>query len=61
MITFLQIHPADNLLVALQKLPKGTQIKFKVHEMNLQMMCRLNINSLSSPYSEVIKHTCMAY
>jgi altronate hydrolase len=32
---FLQIHPADNLLVALQKLAKGTIITFKEQQIEL--------------------------
>jgi len=35
MNTFLQIHPADNMVVALQKLAKGTKIKLKEQEVEL--------------------------
>ena len=33
--TFLQIHPADNVLVALQDLPKGTVIPFDGNNITL--------------------------
>ena len=36
MVSFIQIHPDDNLLVALQSLPKGTLIQFKNKTFNLQ-------------------------
>jgi altronate hydrolase len=35
MNTFLQIHPADNMVVALQKLAKGTRIKVRENEVEL--------------------------
>ncbi len=36
MNSFLQIHPEDNALVALQNLPKGKQIQFKNTSLELQ-------------------------
>ncbi|RFS25127.1 altronate dehydratase [Chitinophaga silvatica] len=36
MNTYLQIHPDDNVLVALQDLPAGTNISFKGHEIQLK-------------------------
>jgi altronate hydrolase len=35
MNNYLQIHPADNMLVALQKLPKGTRIRHRDEEIEL--------------------------
>ncbi len=33
--TYLQIHPDDNILVALQDLPKGTEIRHNGHQFSL--------------------------
>ena len=49
--TFAQLHPDDNVLVALQNLKKGTQIKLNGWDFTLQMDIEAKHKFTTTPLS----------
>ncbi len=49
MLPFLQIHPQDNVLVALADLQKGSVLQFRSQEITLQQDCAAKHKFLIAP------------
>ena len=57
----LKVHPADNVLVALTNLEKGTAVSFEGEKYPIGELVGPNINLLWLTWSRAIPSRCMGY